>query len=139
MEYKSNTIFVDTGMFKALLDLQDEHHEEGKRIWKKLHEEHVSLVTSNFIIDETLTLLRTKCGLQFAINFRELLVTNAQYLNLIRVLADDENSAWEWFLYDWEKLSFTDCVSFAIMKRLNLLRVATFDSDFEKAGFIVEK
>ena len=47
----------------------------------------------------------------------------------------DEAQAWKWFLNDWSKLSFTDCVSFAVMKRLDIARAATFDEHFNQARF----
>ena len=56
-------------------------------------------------------------------------------IKLVRSLPQDEAAAWEWFLLDWSDLSFTDCVSFAVMKRLGLEQVATFDKHFERAGF----
>ena len=52
-------------------------------------------------------------------------------------MVDDDAGAWEWFEMDWSKLSFTDCVSFAVMKRLGLTDVATFDEHFTRAKFIV--
>lgn len=139
MTSRTEAIFVDTSMFKALLDKKDDFHEKAKQIWENYEKEHVLLLTSNFILDETFTLLRIRCGLKIIIAFRELLIANASVIKLIRVLVSDEKNAWQWFEKDWSKLSFTDCVSFAIMQRLKITRVATFDSDFKKAGFIIEQ
>ena len=36
-------------------------------------------------------------------------------------------------------LSFTDCVSFAVMKRLGIGRAAAFDRHFSRAGFKMAK
>src|SRR3989338_211671 len=51
---------------------------------------------------------------------------------------DDKTAAWKWFTQKWSRLSFTDCVCFAQMKRLGLERVFTFDAHFKKAGFKIE-
>ena len=96
------------------------------------------LITSNDILDESFTLIRSRCGVKTVEKFRESLLESTPVFTIARVTVDDENAAWKWFLYDWEKLSFTDCVSFAVMKRLYITRVATFDSDFERPGFIIE-
>ena len=133
------SVFVDTGMFKALVDAKDEFHNQAKLIWAKLARENTLLVTSNYILDESFTLIRSRCGIKTVEKFRESLLESTLALTIVRVTVEDENSAWKWFLYDWEKLSFTDCVSFAIMKRLRITRAATFDKDFEKPEFIIER
>ncbi|MBI3559037.1 PIN domain-containing protein [Candidatus Gottesmanbacteria bacterium] len=93
------------------------------------------MTTTNFIIDETLTLLRVRSGLKIAIDFKEDLLKSVHSLKIVRVLVKDEVIAWNWFVKEWSGLSFTDCTSFAVMKRLGLTEVATFDHHFSKAGF----
>lgn len=134
-----DTIFIDTGFFKALVDGEDDFNRQAKKIWQKLEEEKTDLVTSNYVIDETLTVIRIKCGLKKALKFRDLLAENSQILKIIRVTVADEAGAWQWFIKNWSKLSFTDCVSFAVMKRLGLRCVAAFDEHFQRVGFKVEK
>ena len=60
-------------------------------------------------------------------------------IKITRVSVDDEARAWEWFVKDWNDLSFTDCVSFAVMKRLGLEKVLSFDNHFSRAGFEIVK
>ncbi len=44
--------------------------------------------------------------------------------------------AWELFeTYEDKKLSFTDCTSFAIMKKRSIEKVFTFDEDCGDMGF----
>ena len=91
------------------------------------------------MIDECLTLLRNRCGLEKALLLRKILIEGEPVIKVIRVKMNDEVGAWKWFTKDWSKLSFTDCVSFAQMKRLGIKRVFGFDKHFEKAGFELEK
>lgn len=130
-------VFVDTSMFKALVDERDEFHKSAVSIWKKLEQEKVTLVTSNYILDEAFTLIRAKCGVIITDEFRRNLLSSTIVLKIIRVTVADESNAWKWFLNDWSNLSFTDCVSFALMERLGLEHVATFDQHFSRAGFKV--
>ena len=130
---------MDTSGFKALLDEEDEFHQDAIKLWDRLRNEKIILLTTNYILDETFTLLRARCGIQLALDFRDLLVKSANVLKIERVTTKDESSAWNWFENDWSKLSFTDCVSFSVMKRLNIKRVVSFDIHFKKAGFKLER
>jgi len=135
---KLNSVFVDTSMFVALLEDKDEFHLSSVSILEKLKEEKVQLVTSNNILIESFTIIRGRKGRQIVDKFRKSLA-NEMEIKIVRIIVQDEASAWDWFLMDWGKLSFTDCTSFALMKRLKIERVASFDRDFERAGFIIEK
>lgn len=131
-------VFIDTSFFKAILDEKDDFYKQAMKIWDKLRREHASLTTSNYILDETFTLIRKRRGISKTEQFRRLLINNAANIKIVRVTATDEGKAWNWFLKKWGNLSFTDCVSFAVMERLGLRRVATFDRHFSKAGFQTE-
>jgi len=136
---KTHEIFVDTSFFKAIADPKDDFHEDALNIFDRLTEEKTTLITSNFILDETYTLIRKRCGIEKVRQFTLALEEFEIGLEIIRVKPIDEQKAWDWFWKDWSGLSFTDCVSFALMQRLGLTRVATFDTHFSKAGFAVEK
>ncbi len=132
-------VFVDTSFFKALMDPQDEFYIQALKILEKLKEEEVFLITSNYILDESFTLLRVRRNLALASQLKEYIIKSTSAIKIARVTVTDEANAWKWFVRDWSDLSFTDCVSFALMKRLELTRVATFDQDFTRAGFEIEK
>lgn len=133
---KSN-VFIDTSFFKAILDEKDEFYSRAVKIWEKLKEENAELATSNFIMDEVFTLIRKRRGVKKLTEFRQFLIDNATGIKIFRVTAADEAEAWNWMLKDWADLSFTDCVSFAVMKRVEIERAATFDTHFERAGFMM--
>lgn len=132
-------VFLDTSLFKAAIDPKDDFYTEAKGILNKLQKEKVNLVTSNYVLDESFTLIRKRCGREMVNRFRKDLSKSALVATIIRVTVADEAKAWDWFLKDWTDLSFTDCVSFALMNRLNIKRAATFDQDFTRAGFEIEK
>lgn len=134
---KPNTVFVDTSFFKGLLDPADDFHQRAKDGWQKLKEEDATIIVSNYVLDESFTLIRLRCGIKIADKLREDIIKSSHVIKIMRVTVADEADAWKWFLNDWSKLSFTDCVSFAVMKRLDIVRVATFDEHFKKAGFTI--
>ncbi|OIP87823.1 hypothetical protein CO009_02065 [Candidatus Shapirobacteria bacterium CG_4_8_14_3_um_filter_35_11] len=132
-------VFWDTSGIKALRDEKDEFHQIAVSVWSKLNNKNVEIYVSNYIIDESYTLLRLRCGMGTVKLFRDYLVDMIGTIKVERVKSRDEIDAWKWFEKDWSKLSFTDCVSFALMKRLGIKRVFGFDKHFEKAGFVLEK
>lgn len=134
-----SVVFLDSSYFKALIDEKDEFHFQAEDILTLLANTQSQLMTTNYIIDETATLLRVRCGLEVALKFRRLLATSTPTIKLTRVIVADDAAAWKWFIKDWSNLSFTDCVSFAVMKRLGLTHVATFDQHFQRAGFTIIK
>jgi len=135
----STNIFIDTSWYKAFLDVKDEFHNLAIDQYEKLKSSKTLFITTNFIIDESLTLIRMKSGLPTALNFRDMLFEMVDVLKIVRVMPNDETEAWKWFPKDWRRLSFTDCTSFAVMKRIDLKDVATFDQHFTRAGFNIFK
>ena len=132
-----NKVLIDTSMWKALLDEHDDFYSDAIRIWQRLKEENAPLVCSNYLLDETFTLLRIRVGMRVVEALRQLLI-DPPGIKIFRATISDEKDAWDWFVNDWKGLSFTDCVSFAMMKRMGLTRVVTFDKHFQRAGFKVE-
>lgn len=135
----NNSIFIDTSFFKGLIDLKDDFHGVSVKVWEQIHKDLNPLVTSNFILDETFTLVRVRCGLNTAIDLRERFLAGTRRIKIARIQINDEAEAWNWFNHQWKDLSFTDCTSFAVMKRLGITKAATFDDHFGKAGFEVVK
>lgn len=130
-----DNVFLDSSWFKAIIDNKDEFFDKASLILDKFEKDKTDLVTSNFIVDETFTLVRVKCSLEKCVELREFLKELGNKLHIERVRVADERLAWDWFWKDWSRLSFTDCTCFAVMERLGLTRVATFDDHFERAGF----
>lgn len=128
-------IFVDTCALLALVDKDDQFHQRSKKMWQELENKHTRLVCSNLILNELLTLSRRRGGLTAVEKVRRVLAENAEQLKVHRISAADEQSAWQWFMFDLKNLSFTDCTSFALMKRLEIEQVFTFDKHFAQVGF----
>ena len=119
----------------VFVDTKDDFHNQAIVILQKLKSLENRLITSNFILDETFTVIRSKCSLELAMDFKEALEEFETDFMIVRVLVIDERNAWEYFSNNWKDLSFTDCVSFALMKRLNIKNVAGFDNHFKRAGY----
>lgn len=130
-------IFIDTGAFLARYLRKDQHHRSAVAVWQKLGLDRENCVTSNFILDETFTLLCRWAGHDFAVQ-RAKNIYASQALTIFRPNRDDEIKALKFFgKYADQNISFTDCISFVLMKREKINRVFSYDRHFKFAGFEV--
>ncbi len=126
-----NKILVDTGAWYAYMDKDDPDHQSVSVVLEK---QFPFLLTSNFIIDETITLLRYRAGGYAAIKFGEL-VFSGKLTSLEQITKKDQQKAWQLFLkYRDHCLSFTDCTSFVLMARLKIETAVALDRDFRSYG-----
>ena len=94
-------------------------------------------MTSEYIFDETITLIRTSLGYQEAVEFGEK-VKKSNLTQIISVTQEDRKAGWKIFKkYDDQVFSFTDCVSFAQMERLEINIALGLDEDFKTMGYRV--
>lgn len=124
-------ILVDTGAWYAYMDKNDPRHQLTKAV---LDQHYPLLLTSDFIVDETLTLLRYRANKEAAILFGEL-VFSGQLAQLEYINKTDQKKAWQLFQqYADHCFSFTDCTSFVLMQRLKIKTAVALDSDFRSYG-----
>jgi len=128
-------IFIDTGAFIARYLTRDQYHRQALVLWEKLRSSNQRCYTSNFVLDETLTLLGQRAGNSYAAQ-RARNIYTSEILTIIRPTQDDETEAIELLKkYSDQRVSFTDCISFVLMHKNKLNVAFTFDSHFEMAGF----
>lgn len=126
-------ILVDTGAFLARYLARDQHHEEAQRAWKRVGKER--LFTSNLVLAETFTLLSRWAGGAFAAD-RARSILQSEHMTILRPGLDEEIEAIPLLeKYSDQKVSFTDCVSFVLMRRRGIERAFAFDRHFVTAGF----
>lgn len=124
-------IFVDTSAWYALVDRSDLEHRAAKGFLGQLSR---PLLTTDFIVDETITLVRYKLGHELAAKIGKKL-WGEEIAKLLFIDRGIEQRAWELFLrYKEHKFSFTDCTSFVVMEQLGLHEAFAFDSDLEAYG-----
>jgi len=126
-------IFVDSGAFLARYLVRDQHHDDAVRGWERAREER--LFTSNLVLAETFTLLARWAGGAFAAE-RARSILQSERMDVLRPGLADEIAAVPLLeKYADRKVSFTDCVSFVLMRNHGIERAFSFDGDFTAAGF----
>jgi len=128
-------IFIDTSAWYAVEVEDDVNHKAAcKFIAQITSGKHGAGITTDYILDETLTLLRSRRGLDSALSF----INKFRKSKSIRVFWINEDlfdKALDTFQSSGsKKWSFTDCTSFALMRELNVSEAFCFDMHFREAG-----
>ena len=125
-------VFVDTSALYAFINSKDPDHETVKGY---LENYPGQLITTNFVFDETVTLVSARLGhINAALTGKTLL--NRKIFTMIRIKTRDENNAWELFMNRPAKsYSFTDCTSFVMMKKMGITKSLATDPNFQQEGF----
>jgi uncharacterized protein len=129
-------IFLDTGAWYALKNKNDPDHANVVRFFKQLPSTGIICYTSDYVIDEAITLTRMRLNNhQVASTLaKELLSETAA--KIIYVAPHYLPRALEIFSkYRDQDFSFTDCTSFAIMEELKIDEALAFDRHFTFEAF----
>ena len=131
-------IFVDTGAWLALADRHDRDHDRVLEVGRRVARgEFGKQITTNYVLTETLTIVRRRIGLAAAISFAKTLsesdevrtfwIEPIHHEEAVKLMATHTDKVW----------SLTDCSSFVVMRALQIRRALALDYDFVRAGFTV--
>ena len=131
----SGRLFVDTAGWMACADAADPQHPRSRQARDAALAAGRILVSTDYVIDETLTLIRRRLGLEAARAWWEQIEGTSRL-------------RWEWidperceraratfFRFRDKGYSFTDCTSFVVMQELKLAEALTTDKHFRQMGF----
>jgi predicted nucleic acid-binding protein len=131
----AHELFVDTSGFYALLVKRDHNHREATRVLRSAKETRRRFVTTDYVLDETATLLKARGFAHLLDAFFERVLpsqacriewTDSQRFGAVReFFLKHRDHAW----------SFTDCISFHVMRELQLDAALTSDAHFLEAGY----
>ncbi|HEV2262674.1 MAG TPA: PIN domain-containing protein [Candidatus Rubrimentiphilum sp.] len=126
-------IFVDTSALYALLDADEARHVQAASKWTDVVEQRPSLLTTNYVVLETTSIVQSRLGFQ---------ATRRLYNDLLPPIAVHfvdaalHDAAVDLLLAENQRrVSLVDCVSFLFMRRNSMKRAFAFDRDFERFGF----
>jgi predicted nucleic acid-binding protein len=133
---RERRVFVDSSAYLALLDADDEHHSQATELLQELAQARYRQFTTNVLLIESHALILSVLGRTQAAQF----LKDMQESNTVVIrarAADEERAKQIIFQYDDKDFSFADCISFAVMERLDIRLAFTFDRDFTQYGFTV--
>ena len=129
-------VFVDTAAWIALINANDQLHQQAQTVMTKLRRQKARLVTTEFVLLEVADALSDPGVRSHTVEF----IDGLRQVPLRQILSVKQDLLVEgWELYsqrpdkDW---GLTDCTSFVVMNRKKIMQAFTSDHDFEQAGFI---
>lgn len=129
------TAFVDTAGWMMLADASDPLHRRSVAWRDAWLERGGVLASTDFVLDETLTLIRVQLGLDAAEAWWNQVESSTRlFWEWIDPMRAEKARRW---MFRWRdrSFSFTDCTSFVVMKERRIRLVLTSDDHFVQAGF----
>jgi hypothetical protein len=129
-------VFMDSAGFLALWDAGDEHHASAVRLQEELARKRRRFLTTEYIVDETVTLLLVRHSQDAAADILDT-IERSESLRLEWIGPERFHAAATLFRKHADRQwSFTDCVSFVTMRELRIRDAFTTDHHFKQAGFV---
>ena len=123
---------MDTGAFYALADGKDPAFARAKHFYE---ESTATLITSDFIFAETMSLLTKRVGKKIAVSFGQGIRKSSRF-RIEEPTAEVREAAWKLFVRQFDKdYDLIDCISFATMEAFRIREAFGFDRHFSQYGF----
>jgi predicted nucleic acid-binding protein len=130
-----NARFLDTGYVLALELSNDSNHVVAQDHWRQLSSSLPRLITTTSVFSEIITFFNNRRRHDKAVSVGKMLLTSPS----VELVAVDDvlfRAGWEFFCrHDDKDYSFTDCISFLVMKDRGIDTALAFDHHFDQAGF----
>lgn len=131
----SRRVFGDTSFFFALVAKRDPAHRPAVIAYEKLLRAGARVVTTDYIVDETLTLTKARIDAPTTLTLLDRIerseAIELEMLGVERFLASKQHFR----KHSDHGYSFTDCTSFVVMNELRIRAALTTDRHFKEAGF----
>ena len=124
-------IVADSNYFIALYSPTDRLHQPALKLAQRIKKESQSVIISDYIFSEIVTVASQRIGLKPARVLGEQLLNNP-YLELIHINQNIFNQSWIIFSkLKHKNISFTDCSIAALMEHFKIKNLVSFDRDFK--------
>jgi len=127
-------VLVDSTAFLSLEDADEVHHRRTRELVREAVATGRRLITSNFVFDETYTLILARLGRARAFAWGQSLRAG-KLVGLLRIDADHEDRAWKIIqTFADKEFSYTDATSFALAESLDIRSALSWDRHFQQYG-----
>ena len=129
------SIFVDTSAWYALADTFDVNHAMAAEFFPGVVAEHREILSTNHVIGETYTLIRSRLGRDAAWQFLRSVRRSPSFRRIFVSERQEEEAYSLLERYSDQAFSFVDATSFVVMKDQGISHGFAFDRHFAAAGF----
>jgi len=131
-----SAMIVDTSALYAVADRGDPHHNRAAAFLRA--QAGVStLVISNHVFDETMTLLKVRLSMHAALQMG-IRLRNSRMIEMVVFGQEEEQATWRLFSQFADKSwSYTDCACLALAQIRHIQQVFGFDHHFVQMGLHV--
>ncbi|MBI5234007.1 MAG: type II toxin-antitoxin system VapC family toxin [Deltaproteobacteria bacterium] len=131
----TEAVFVDSFAWIAAINKSDNYHKASLKTIEMLLGKRVKLVTTNYVVIETINALSKMEFRKSVIAFVERLEISAS-VEMVKINDDIYRNAWTLYQKRMDKdWGITDCTSFEVMRLFDIKRTFTNDKHFEQAGY----
>ena len=131
-------IFVDTWGWVVLHNKRETKHDEVKAFYRQYRLSGANIYTTDYVLDETLTLLFRRLPLDLAKtsmkSINDAIEQGYLYLEWMSAPRFEEAKVLRLRFDDKPRISFTDLTSMVVMKELGVKDIVTGDEHFEHVG-----
>ena len=131
-------LFIDTWGWLTLRDRKESKHQEANRFYRWFRRQQGIIYTTDYVLDETITLLFRRLPFEAAIESLEKInkAIEGGYLQLEWITPRRFEKAEQMRLryQDKPRISFTDLTSMVVMEELDIKGILTEDKHFEQVG-----
>ncbi|MEW6185737.1 MAG: PIN domain-containing protein [Thermodesulfobacteriota bacterium] len=136
-------IFVDTWGWVALGHKKDTRHKEIARFYREAHRRRDQVITSDYVLDELITLLFRREHSVGAMEFVDGILSSAEadFIKIEKITPEYFDQAWTLRKRFKENpfISFTDLTSMVLMKEMGINKILTEDHHFFQLGMGLQK
>ena len=136
-------IFIDTWGWLTLRDRDESRHEDTKEFYQKFRDQNGIIYTSDYVLDETITLLFKRLPFKTAKKSLAQIdkAIEKGYLQVEWVTPErfERTKVLRLKYQDKPKISFTDLTSMVVMREIGVKDIVTGDEHFEHVGMGFQK
>lgn len=128
-------VIADTSGLYALVNRKDPHYQHAAN-FLKAHAAVGSLLVSNHVFDETMTLVKKRLGMQVALQLG-IRLRNSRFVEMVIFSAAEEQEVWRIFSHYTDKeWSYTDCACMVLARQRDIQQAFSFDHHFTQMGLV---
>lgn len=126
---------MDSFAWIATINKSDNYHEICLGILEELLNNQAKLITTNYVVVETINSLSKVDFRKTVIEFIDKLEKSPS-VQIIKITDEIYHNAWTFYKQRMDKdWVITDCTSFEVMRAFNIKKAFTNDKHFEQAGY----